>query len=103
MGAPRYRRRVLEVELNRHDSIVRGPGASELLMQVSGRRQVWSNQRRGFSCQERTARDTIAAAERLNYDIVITGPRAAVEPARPPTPPSVLPFAEPEPVDVNLW
>jgi hypothetical protein len=71
------RRRVLEIELNSgHDCIVRGPGATELVCQVSGRDAAYIALRRGFSVQEQVARDVIELAERLNYDVVITGPRA---------------------------
>jgi hypothetical protein len=72
------RRRVLEVEiLSRHDCIVRGPGAGELLEQIIGRSPAYIALRRGYSCQERAARDAIALAERLSYDVVVTGPRAS--------------------------
>ena len=75
------RRRVLEVEFySAHDCIVRGPGAGQLLIGLTGRPQVYSGQRRGYSVQEKTARNAIAAAERLGYDVDITGPRSA--PAR---------------------
>ena len=70
------RRRVLEVELDGFGSLVRGPGARELVITVTGRPPVWSSIRRGFSVQEKTARDVVAAAELRFYDIVITGRRA---------------------------
>ena len=71
----RRRRRVLEAELNGCASLVKGPGSRELVIEVSGRAPVWSSVRRGWSLQEHTARDVIAAAEARFYDIVITGPR----------------------------
>jgi len=78
------RRRLLRVELNRHASIVRGPGAWKLIEETTGRRPVWMPRLKGFSVRETTARDVIAAAERLGYDVEVTGPRAAAE-AVPPT------------------
>lgn len=72
------RRRVLEVELNTAvDNIVRGPGAGEILVSLTGRKQVYSPLRRGYSVQEKTARDAVAVAERLGYDVVISGRRSA--------------------------
>ena len=71
------RRRVLDAELNGCASLVKGPGSRELVIEVSGRAPVWSSVRRGWSLQEHTARDVIAAAEARFYDIVITGPRVA--------------------------
>lgn len=72
-------RRVLEVELAGVGSIVRGPGARELVILVArgNRAPVWSHVRRGWSVQEHTARDVIAAAEVRNYDVVIAGRRGA--------------------------
>jgi hypothetical protein len=75
------RRRVLEVDFHSaHDCIVRGPGAGQILIGLTGRQQVYSPSRRGYSVQERTARNAIAAAERLGYDVTVAGPRSA--PAR---------------------
>lgn len=71
------KRRVLEVELTGVGSLVRGPGARELVVTVTGRAPVWSSIRRGWSVQQSTARDVIAAAEIRNYDILIAGPRSA--------------------------
>jgi hypothetical protein len=71
------RRRVLEVELNNaYDALVRGPCAHQLVIEVTGRVGVWSRQRRGYAVQERTARTIVALAEHLNYDVLISGPRA---------------------------
>ena len=59
------RRRVLEVELSGHGSLVRGPGARELLVEESptSRPPVWIPRLRGWSCQEHTARNVVARAE----------------------------------------
>lgn len=69
-------RRVLEVELAGMGSLVRGYGARELIIDLTGRPPMWSSIRRGWSLQESTARDVVAAAESRGYDVVITGPRA---------------------------
>jgi hypothetical protein len=69
-------RRVLEVELAGVASVVRGYGSRDLVTTVTGRPPTWRPARHGWSVQESTAADVVAAAERLNYDIVITGPRA---------------------------
>ena len=37
----RSRKRHLEVELNRHDSLIRGPGSRELYVSTTGRPPVW--------------------------------------------------------------
>lgn len=73
---PSHRRRVLHVVLDGYGSLVKGPGARELVILATGRAPVWSSIRRGWSVQETTARDCVAAAEIRNYDVVITGPRA---------------------------
>jgi hypothetical protein len=75
---------VLEVEFSGMGSIVRGPGARELVVEVSGRAPVWLALHRGYSVQETTARDVVAAAEARNYDVVITGRQAL--PVPPPSP-----------------
>jgi hypothetical protein len=72
-------RRVLEVELAGMGSLVRGFGSREIVISVTGRAPVWSSIRRGWSLQETTARDVVAAAEARGYDVVITGPRAAAD------------------------
>lgn len=69
-------RRVLEVEIAGYGSLVRGYGSRDLVMSVTGRAPAWSRIRRGWSVQESTARDVVAAAEVQNYDVVITGRRA---------------------------
>jgi hypothetical protein len=80
-------RRVLEVELAGMGSLVRGYGSRELVMSVTGRAPVWSSIRRGWSLQEVTARDVVAAAEAQGFDVVITGPRASDRnPANTPRP-----------------
>jgi hypothetical protein len=81
-------RRVLEVELAGCGSLVRGYGSRDLVMSITGRTPVWSTVRRGWSLQETTARDVIAAAEVHGYDVVITGPRASdrSNPANTPRP-----------------
>ena len=71
------RRRVLEVEMAGHASVVRGPGARELVILVTGRAPVWVSRAHGFSVQAATAKDVVAAAEVRNYDVVVTGPRSA--------------------------
>lgn len=73
------RRRVLRVELNRHASLVSGHGAHELIRETTGRLPVWLSRLRAFSAQEDTARDVIALAERLGYDVEITGRRSGRE------------------------
>lgn len=75
------RRRLLRVELNRHASLVSGPGASELIRECTKRPPVWISKHRGFSVQEDTARDVVALAETLNYDVEITGRRSRRESA----------------------
>ena len=72
------RRRVLQVELDRHSSIVRGPGAHELVELVTGRPGVWISRIKGYSVQERTARNIVAAAELRNYDVEVIGRRSGV-------------------------
>ena len=72
---------MLEVELDRYASLVRGPGARELVVEVAGRPPMWVSLARGYSVSEKTARDVICAAEMRGYDIVMTGaPRARPEP-----------------------
>jgi len=39
----------------------------------------WMPRLRGWSCQERTARDVAALAERRGYDVIVTGPRTRKE------------------------
>lgn len=73
------RRRLLRVELRRHASLVAGPGAHELIRECTGRLPVWVSKRRAFSVQEDTARDVVALAETLGYDVEITGPRTRRE------------------------
>jgi hypothetical protein len=68
-------RPVLEVELCGPGSLVRGFGSRELVEEITGRPPVWIPRLRGWSCQERTARNVVALAESKNYDVVITGPR----------------------------
>lgn len=68
-------RRVLEVDLDGYGSLVRGYGSRELIVELTGRAPVWSNIRRGWSVQEKTARDVIAAAEVRHFDVLIAGPR----------------------------
>ena len=68
-------RRVIEVELAGMGSLVRGHGSRELIIDVTGRAPMWSSVSRGWSLQETTARDVVAAAESRGYDVVITGPR----------------------------
>lgn len=71
-------RRVLEVELAGVGSLVKGFGSRDLIISVTGRAPMWSSTRRGWSLQEATARDVVAAAEALHYDVVMTGRRAVV-------------------------
>lgn len=71
------RRRVLEVELDRHQSILRGHGSREILIQITGRAPVWVASARGWSCQEHSARSSVALAEHLGYDIEVIGRRSA--------------------------
>lgn len=67
---------MLEVEMAGMGSLVRGYGSRELIIDLTGRPPMWSSIRRGWSLQESTARDVVAAAEARGYDVVITGPRA---------------------------
>ena len=69
-------RPVLEVELCGFGSLVRGYGARAMVEEVSGRPPVWLPRLRGWSCQEKTARNVVALAESRNYDVVITGRRS---------------------------
>lgn len=93
------RRRVLEVELAGYGSLVRGHGARELVELVTGRPPVWSSVRRGWSIQETTARDVIAAAEIRNYDILVIGPRQVEEIYSKP----VVPVFEQADPGAGLW
>lgn len=88
-------RRVLEVELAGYGSLVRGYGSRDLVISVTGRTPVWSAIRRGWSVQESTARDVVAAAEADGYDVVITGRRAVDQN------PANIPRTTPEPG--GLW
>lgn len=90
-------RRVLEFEANsRVDWLIRGHGARRLLIESTGRPQVWSPTRRGFSCQERTALDVLALAECYGYEVVITGPRGVQQETSPPV-------AEADEPESSLW
>jgi hypothetical protein len=66
-------RPVLEVELCGPGSLVRGYNSRALVEEIAGRPPVWMPRLRGWSCQERTARNVIALAEVKGYDVVITG------------------------------
>jgi hypothetical protein len=68
---------VLEVELAGYGSVVRGYGSRELVARVTNRPPVYIPAVHGWSVQESTAADVVAAAERAGYDVVITGPRAS--------------------------
>ena len=94
------RRRVLEVELAGMGSLVRGPGSRDLIVEVTGRAPVWSSIRRGWSLQESTVRDVVAAAELAGFDVVITGRRAAAH-----APPAGSPRPDPAstPLEVDLF
>lgn len=74
--------RVLRVELDGMGSLMKGHGARELIISVTGRAPMWSSVRRGWSLQETTARDIVAAAEGLGWEVVITGP-GAISVAKP--------------------
>lgn len=65
--------RRVEVELDKHASLVRGYNARTLVEQASGRAPVWIFRRRGWSCSEQSARDVVALAEALNYDVAVIG------------------------------
>lgn len=92
------RRRVLEFEAHsKVDWLIRGHGAGQLLIEATGRPQVWSSTRRGYSVQERTALDVLALSERYGIDAVITGPRGARGVASPAIAGEA---AEPE---ISLW
>ncbi len=68
-------RPVIEVEICGPGSLVRGYNARALVEEVLGRPPVWIPRLRGWSCQEKTAKNVVALAELRNYDVVITGPR----------------------------
>jgi hypothetical protein len=93
------KRPVLEAELCGPGSLVRGYLVREMVEEVSGRPPVWIPRLRGWSCQERTARNVIALAESKHYDVVITGPKTrkaqlfAILDAAPP--PRSLDLADP--------
>lgn len=69
------RRPVIKVDLDGYGSLVSGYGARDLVVEVAGR-AVWTSIRRGWSVQERTARDVIAIAETRGYDVLIAGRRS---------------------------
>ena len=84
--SPGYvRRPLLEVELAGVGSVVRGYGSRGLVIQITGHPPVWRPSRRGWSVQEKTAADVVAAAENAGYDIVITGPTGQRVGQFPPT------------------
>lgn len=72
-------RPVLTVELSGFGSLVSGWRARELCEQETGRPPLYVPRLRGYSVQERTARNVIARAEALGYDVVITGGRTRRE------------------------
>lgn len=65
--------RRIEIELDRHASLVRGRNARTLVEQASGKAPVWIFRRRGWSCSEQSARDVLALAEVLHYEIAVVG------------------------------
>lgn len=77
--------RHVEIEIiNRHCAYIRGRGAREALMTVTGgdRAPVWGSLARAWVCSERTARERLLPhLEHLGYSVEIIGPRtAAVKP-----------------------
>ena len=72
-------RPVLTVELGGVGSLVSGYRARDLCEQVTGRAPVYIPRLRGYSCQEHTAKDVVALAERLGYDVVVVGRRTRRE------------------------
>jgi hypothetical protein len=70
------RRPTITVVLDGYSSLVRGYGSRDMVQAVTGRPPTYSSVRKGWSCQEDTARDVIAVAEARNCDIVITGGRS---------------------------
>lgn len=95
---------MLEVEFCGPGSLVRGYRSRELIEEIVGRPPVWIPRLRGWSCQERTARNVVALAESKHYDVVITGPKTrkarlfAILEAAPP--PRNLDLADP---GCGLW
>lgn len=72
-------RPVIEVELAGVGSLVRGFRARQLCEKVTGRAPVYIPLARGYSCQEKTAKDVIAIAEAQGFDVVVTGKRTSRE------------------------
>ena len=72
-------RPVIEVELGGVGSLVRGYRARELCERVTGRAPVYIPRLRGYSCQEKTAKDVVAIAEAQGFDVVVTGKRSQRE------------------------
>ncbi|SDD89796.1 hypothetical protein [Nocardioides lianchengensis] len=68
-------RPVLEVEFCGPGSLVRGYGSRALVEAVAGKPPVWISRLRGWSCQEKTARNVVALAETQGYDVLITAQR----------------------------
>ena len=68
--------RTVEFEFAGPGSLVRGHGARGLIEEVAGRSPVYISRLKGYSCQERTARDVCSLAEARGYNVVVTGPRS---------------------------
>ena len=66
-------RPVIEVELAGVGSLVRGFRARQLCEKVTGRAPVYIPLARGYSCQEKTAKDVIAIAEAQGFDVLEIG------------------------------
>lgn len=99
------RRRVLKVELTGPGSLVSGYGSRDLVEEITGRAPMWVRSRRGWSVQEHTARDFIAKAEMLGYDLIIEGPRMAEQKKATPTEETLEhpALAEAEVAESGLW
>lgn len=89
----------LSIELAGYGSLVRGYKAREIVEEVTSRPPVWMSRLRGWSVQERTARDVVAVAERRGYDITVIGPVRAV----PTAPTSPVEDASPDEPESGLW
>ena len=72
-------RPMIEIELAGCGSLIRGYRARELYERVTGRAPVYIPLARGYSCQEKTAKDVIAIAEAQGFDVVVTGKRTSRE------------------------
>jgi hypothetical protein len=85
---------------SRHCVWISGHGTRAKLIELdpAQRPPVWSNRQRAWCVSEQTARRLLAALEHAGWDLVVTGPRAAVQ-----TAPEVTPTAERPDPGAGLW